>query len=103
MRNYKVIALRQVNDDLSEGKKFYDFNEIGIGDYFYDSILSDIESLKLYAGIHRKQLGFYRMLSKRFPFAIYYDIKDSIVIVMAVLDLRRDPAWIRKKLGQRFC
>jgi len=39
------------------------------------------------------------MLSKRFPFAIYYKVAKDQAVVYAVLDCRRNPAWIRKKLG----
>jgi hypothetical protein len=67
---------------------------------FFDSILADIESLKLYAGIHSRYFGLYRMLSKRLPFAIYYDIVETTVVVIAVVDSRRKPTWIRKKLTQ---
>jgi hypothetical protein len=38
-----------------------------LGRYFLDSILSDIESLHIYAGIHVVISGYYRLLSKRFP------------------------------------
>jgi hypothetical protein len=38
------------------------------------------------------------MFAKRFPYAIYYEIKDKIAYIVAVLPMRRDPAWIRKKL-----
>ena len=30
------------------------------------------------------------MLSKRFPFGIYYEVEDEMVYVYAILDLRRD-------------
>ncbi|MDD2759897.1 MAG: type II toxin-antitoxin system RelE/ParE family toxin [Methylomonas sp.] len=86
--------------DLQGGKKFYDANQIGIGDYFFDSLLADIESLSLYAGIHGKQFGLYRMLAKRFPYAIYYDLNEEFIIVLAVLDLRCKPSWIRRRLTQ---
>jgi len=94
MKALEIIALEEVKNDLLAGKKFYDLNCDGIGSYFYDSLLSDIESLFLYAGIHSKHYGFYRMLSKKFPFAIYYELKKEIVIVVAVLDMRRNPKWI---------
>ena len=97
----EVIVLKQVKDDLKNGRIFYDLNNAGIGDYFIDSIISDIMSLKLYAGIHSKYFDLYRMLSKRFPYAIYYDIKDTKAIVVAVLDLRRNPSWIRDNLEKR--
>ncbi|GBD96157.1 MAG TPA: type II toxin-antitoxin system RelE/ParE family toxin [Nitrospirae bacterium] len=101
MKVRKVIALKEVVVDLEEGRRFYDEKEQGVGDYFFDSLISDLESLKLYAGIHSKRLGFYRMFSKRFPFAIYYEINKDIASVVAVLDMRRHPSWIRGKLDKR--
>ena len=101
MKARKVIALKEVVNDLEEGRQFYDRKEPGIGDYFFDSLISDIESLKLFAGIHSKRFGYHRMFSKRFPFAIYYDLEEDTAIVIAVLDMRRDPAWIHGKLGKR--
>ena len=96
-----VVTLEEAAKDLDAGKAFYDFNEEGIGLYFIDSLLSDIESLRIRVGIHSRKFGFYRMLSKRFPFAVYYDIDGSIARVAAILDMRRDPAWIRKELEKR--
>ena len=101
MKIRDVTVLKQVKNDLIEGCIFYDSNEKGIGDYFYDSLVADIESLRLYSGIHPLHWGLYRMLSKRFPFAVYYIIQDNVAIVVAVLDLRKDPAWIRDKLVSR--
>lgn len=101
MRIRKVIAIKEVARDLEEGRLFYDSKEPGIGEYFFDSLISDLESLKLYAGVHSKQFGYYRMLSKRFPFAIYYEVEEDTAIAVAVLDMRRGPAWIHGKLEKR--
>ena len=38
------------------------------------------------------------MLSKRFPYAIYYKVEEDEVIVYAILDCRQDPKKIEKKL-----
>ena len=65
---------------------------------FLDSLYSDIDSLALYAGIHRKIFGFHRLLSKRFPYAVYYQFGGQDVVVYRVLDLRRDPRKIRAAL-----
>jgi len=81
---------------------FYLFNIFFLGEYFFDSLFSDIDSLVLYAGIHQKYFGYYRMLSKRFPFAIYYKIEgNALVVVWRVLDLRRDPEKIKQSLGNK--
>jgi hypothetical protein len=96
-----VVILKEVADDLNDGKAFYDKREPGVGDYFWDSLLADIESLVLYAGIHRKEHGFYRMLAKRFPYAIYYDVADDIAYVIAVLPMSSNPSWGMRKVKAR--
>ena len=59
---------------------------------------SDLDSLVLFGGVHPIYFGFHRMLSKRFPFGIYYEVEGDVVYVYAILDLRRDPLWIRERL-----
>jgi hypothetical protein len=87
-------------EDLAQGRRFYDSQELGVGDYFFDSVFADIDSLKLYAGIHPKVFGFHRMLTQRFPYAVYYESSNrEIAIVWRVLDLRQDPESIRVALG----
>lgn len=49
------------------------------------------DSLVLFGGVHPIYFEFHRMLSKRFPFGIYYEVEDEVVYVYAILDLRRDP------------
>lgn len=96
-----VVVLKEVADDLNDGKAFYDQRESGVGDYFWDSLLADMESLVIYAGIHNREHGLYRMLAKRFPYAVYYEIADDIAYIVAVLPMRRNPAWIKRKLEGR--
>jgi hypothetical protein len=101
MKIRDVVTLKDVADDLNDGKAFYDQKESGVGDYFWDSLLADIESLLIYAGIHYREHGLYRMLAKRFPYAIYYEIVDNIAYVVAVLPMRRNPVWIKRKIEGR--
>jgi hypothetical protein len=86
--------------DLRVGFRFYEKQQFGLGGYFLDSLYSDIDSLLLYAGVHSRHFGKYRLLSKRFPYGIYYDLRGDMILVRAVLDLRRDPSWITGKLNK---
>jgi hypothetical protein len=63
----KIRLLSSAFHDLAGGRDFYEHQGERLGDYFLDSLFSDIDSLVLYAGIHRKVSGFHRLLSKRFP------------------------------------
>ena len=96
----KIAIQSSALADLADGFDFYERKEPGLGGYFLDSLYSDVDSLQLYAGIHLIHFGkYHRLLSKRFPFGIYYQAKENTVLVRAVLDLRRDPNWIRKELS----
>lgn len=95
----KIRILQSAKRDLKEGHDFYEFQKDGLGNYYIESLFSDIESLKIYAGIHAIHFGkYYRLLSKRFPFAIYYSVEEDEIRIYAVIDCRRNPAWIRQKL-----
>ena len=95
-----VRVLQSAEEHLAEGTRFYEDQELGLGIDFLQSLLADIGSLAAYGGIHAQRFGFHRSVSKRFPFAIYYLLDGDTVKVHAVLDGRRSPAWIRRRLGE---
>ena len=95
----RIKILSSALEDLYEARLFYERQGVGLGDYFFDSLFSDIDSLVLYGGIHRKVAGYHRLLSKRFPYAIYYTMENQdLILVTRVLDLRQDPKKIRRAL-----
>lgn len=72
----------------------------GVGTYFLDSLYTNIDSLTVNAGIHPVYFGCcHRLLSKHFPFAVYYRVADDVATVYAMLDCRRNPAGIRTRMG----
>ncbi len=94
----RIEILDEAREDLIQGFHFYESREPGLGSYFIDCLFSDVDSLLVYAGIHQILFAYHRCLSKRFPFAIYYSVEKQLVRVYAVLDCRRNPSWIRKRL-----
>ena len=100
MKTYSFTVTELAHEDLQKAKLFYDEQDACLGDYFIDSMLVDLDSLRFYGGIHEKHFGYYKMLAKRFPFAVYYDIEEESVIVHAVLDTRQDPNAIEIRLGE---
>lgn len=94
----RIEILDSAEQDLIDGFNFYEIKSQGLGDYFLDSVYADIESLLLYYGIHPKHFDYYRLLAKRFPFAIYYRIQGKKIRVYAVLDCRKNPKSIHERL-----
>ena len=99
---HKVRITPSAQTDLLDGFQFYEAQEAGIGDYFLQCLMADIDALALYGGIHPKSYsGFYRTTSKRFPFSIYYQFDGDTATVAAVLDARRNPKSIKRIVGNR--
>lgn len=93
-----IKILDDAKKDLFRGAEFYEAQSKGLGDYFFDSLISDIESLQIYCGIHIKIKNYYRVLAKRFPYAIYYKYNDENIYVYAVLDCRSNPLILSERL-----
>ena len=94
----KVRILPDAESDLSRAADFYDAQRDGTGDYFIACLATDIEALKVHAGVHEKQHGLLRALSKRFPFVIFYELTGTTVEFFAVLDCRQEPEAIASRL-----
>ena len=95
-----VLVSDDAERDILDGIAFYDANGPDVGNYFNVSILADLQALSVFGGIHSTRLGYHCMPAKRFPFAIYYTVSDSTVYVVAILDERRDPDWIARRLDR---
>ena len=53
---HQVRITSSAQQDLLDGFQFYEAQEAGIGDYFLQCLLADIDALALYGGIHPKIL-----------------------------------------------
>ena len=96
----QVEIVDLAEQDLAEGFAFYENQQAGLGDYFLDAMYAEIDSLAVYAGIHRIVFGSHRLLGRIFPYAVYYDVVGNTALVWAVVDCRRNPTWILKRVKQ---
>ena len=51
----RIEILSEAENDLLAGANFYKRRCAGLGEYFLDSLYSDIDSLLLYAGVDRER------------------------------------------------
>ncbi len=96
----KIRILSLASRDLLRGKRFYEQRAAGLGDYFIDSLSADIESLRIFAGIHRKIRSYHCLLAKRFPYAVYYRVEQGEIKVCRVLDCRQNPIKTERALAE---
>ena len=96
-----IRVLRSARRTVADGIRFYERQDVGLGSYFFSSIMSDLRSLNIYAGTHQKfNDSYYRMVCTKFPYSIYYRKDGSNIDIYAVLDDRRDPKKTEELLGK---
>ena len=89
-------------EDLNYGSLFYEAQESGLGEYFAACLRADLEGLRVSGGVHRIVYhDYHRLLSKVYPYGIFYTIDQECAVVWAVMDLRRSPEWVRQRLADQ--
>jgi plasmid stabilization system protein ParE len=95
MTNYVLVFRPEVRDELNETYSWYEIQQQDLGDEFLDCIDETLNQICLipesYPVVYR---DIRRSVVKRFPYAVYYRIVSSRVIVTAIFHGRRDPkSW----------
>ena len=96
MKSIQILASAEL--DLVRGYRFYEYQADGVGRYFLDTLYSEIESLGVNASVHPRFFGeYHRLLSRKFPWAIYYTVEAEKVLIHAILDNRSDPSSAQRR------
>jgi plasmid stabilization system protein ParE len=99
MKYYDIFLTELAQDDIESSREFYENQSLHLGTYFYDSLLADLEHCDFMQGFTKGIMAFFRMITRRFPYALYYDIEDQWVVVHAILHTRTDMHYIEKRLS----
>jgi len=95
---YRIDAEPAVDSDVEAAFNWYEAEEPGLGTEFIDELRAAYD--RIAEGPFRYQelrSGVRRALTRRFPYAIYFAVEAELIVVLAVLHARRDPAeWQRR-------
>ena len=87
----RVIVRPRAEADLREAKRYYDEQRPGLGEELLTRVREAIDYLEEHA--ERRPIyyrDFRRILTRRFPYKIFYTIEAERVIVFRVLHVKRD-------------
>lgn len=93
--NYVLVFRPEVRQELKEAYNWYESQKLGLGNEFIDSKDEMLNRICLmpesYAVVYR---DIRRAVMQRFPYAVYYRVVSSRVIITAIFHGRRDPkSW----------
>jgi hypothetical protein len=99
---YTLRFLPDVEEDAIGGYGWYETKAPGLGEEFLRMFYACAGDLSRNSLMYRKVYGeFRRCLLRRFPFALYFVVKDEQVIVTGLFHCARDPRFVGMELRGR--
>ena len=97
--NYSLEFLPEAKLEMKEVFLWYEGRREGLGDEFTTEVEDALERLlrspSSYGIVFH---GMRRMAVKRFPYGVYYLVRDELVLVVAVSQSRRNLNRLRKRI-----
>jgi plasmid stabilization system protein ParE len=100
MTSYILVSEPNADWDVEAVFTWYEKEKTGLGWEFLDELQAAFDRIAedpfKYRVIRRE---IRRSLTHRFPYAIYFSVESNVVVVLAVLHTRRNPAvWKRRTI-----
>jgi plasmid stabilization system protein ParE len=94
-----LILLLQADQDIQTAFERYEDYQEGRGEVFLRQLDAAFTLLRQHPEIAPVYAAPYRrMLTREFPYGIFYVAQPTRIVVAAVMDLRQDPRVIRQRL-----
>jgi plasmid stabilization system protein ParE len=96
-----LIFTSEVEWDISDAYEWYEEQRVGLGEEFLTSVDACVKQIlrnpTMYARVHEE---YRRALTRRFPYAIFYEVVDETVSIYAILHAAREPNKWRRRLSR---
>lgn len=90
---YGQIIRRAAESDIRDAYSYYEACRVGLGQEFLLSVEATLARIsrnpEQFRSVHK---DIKRVAIHRFPYAIFFIVRNDSVIVLAVMHARRDPA-----------
>jgi plasmid stabilization system protein ParE len=94
----ELILRPEAEADALEAYRWYNEQLPGLGEEFLAEIEHALETVRVNPEAHRKlHREFRRVLARRFPYAVFYAVRDERIVVFAILHTARDPRLWKKR------
>ncbi len=94
-----IVFAPEVADDLGESYQWYESCRPGLGEEFLNCVEASLEQIRRMPQTSSPLHGTYRRrLTRRFPFAIFYDYDSKQIVVYAIFHASRHPDKWKERL-----
>ncbi|SPF48066.1 Predicted plasmid stabilisation protein ParE [Candidatus Sulfopaludibacter sp. SbA4] len=96
----KLVVAPEAELDITEAYIWYERRRVGLGEEFLSSVDACMERIRrqpaIYPRVHEE---YRRALIRRFPYAVFFESRETAVTVYAVFHTSRDPEKWRLRLS----
>ncbi|PKM06699.1 MAG: hypothetical protein CVV14_11415 [Gammaproteobacteria bacterium HGW-Gammaproteobacteria-4] len=94
----RIVFRRAAQSELEDAAVWYDEQRVGLGEEFIIEIEQAIANAAAAPKRHPIVFGdIRRTVARRFPFSVYFRVRQTTLVVLAVFHGRRDPAIWRRR------
>jgi len=95
----EIVFHRLADQELSDTAQYYELESPGLGVAFLDEVERCLRSIGKHPDSAPILLGsIRRRLLRRFPYALLYAVKPHSIRILAVMNLKRRPAyWVGRE------
>lgn len=99
----RVIVRRNAKADIREARKWYENQRAGLGGDFVAEVNAAIARIQTTPMVFPEVVpGVRRALTARFPYAVYFRMEQSRLVVIVVVHSSRDPAIWQQRVGDEL-
>jgi len=89
---YRLVVRTEAEAEVAEAALWYETHERGLGREFLRAFRASTEALRRNPYMYPAVLAnARRVLLRRFPYSVFYEVQGSEVVVLACLHAARDP------------
>ncbi len=99
-KQHEIIISPEAENELNISKEFYESKQEGLGKDVVKEVDNTIDRIaenpEKFPKVKQKQVR--KASVKRFPFGIYFAVKDTIINILSVFHYSRSPKKLKKRL-----
>jgi plasmid stabilization system protein ParE len=95
----ELIVAPEAEQDIDEAYGWYESKQFGLGEDFLSRVDACIQSILRSPELHRVVYeNYWRMLVRRFPYAIFYEYVNGVATIYCIFHTSRDPKRWQQRL-----
>jgi len=95
----ELVVAPEAELDIAEAYAWYEGRRVGLGEEFLSAVDACLERIRRGPEMYRKvHENYRRSLTRRFPYAVFFELSETRILVYAVFHTSRDPGKWRQRL-----